>query len=73
MAQLTLEKNQRGQVVYLHGNLSLNVFGLKMETLEHQFQQVEVYRNFCFRKKQDELAAVKFAAGLLQNSVTPLK
>jgi uroporphyrinogen-III synthase len=129
LAQLTLEKNNGEQVIYLQGNLSLNIFELKMKSLGQQFLQVEVYRNLPLQKKlentfgvylffspsgaqnfhdsgnqiprsstivtigkttaksceklfnreifvsekQDELAAVKFAAGLLQNSFIHLK
>lgn len=129
LAQLTIEKNRGEQVVYLHGNLYLNVFGLKMKSLEYRFLQVEVYQNLqlllkvgntfdvylffspsgvqnfyesdnliprssaiatigsttakaCEKlfnreifisEKQNELAAIKFAAGLLQNSEIPLK
>lgn len=129
LAQLVFENNHGEQVLYLHGNLSLNVFELKMKSFGIRIQKAEVYRNmpvlkkvenifgvylffspsgaqnFCksgnqiphssaitaigsttakaceklfgreifISEKQDELASVKFAAGLLQNSVIPLK
>ena len=127
LAQLALEKNRGEQVLYLHGNLTPDVFELEMKSVGNSFQKAEVYRNLpvlkklenkfgvylffspsgaqnfyesgnqipllsaiaaigsttskacekifgreiCISEKQEELAAVKFAARLLKSAVIP--
>lgn len=45
LAQLVSQNNRGEQVVYLHGNLSLNVFETEMKSSGIRFQKFEVYRN----------------------------
>jgi uroporphyrinogen-III synthase len=54
LAQLVFEMNRGGQLVYLHGNRSLNVLENEMKSLGIGFQKTEVYRNIPVLKKLDK-------------------
>jgi uroporphyrinogen-III synthase len=45
LARLVFKINRCEPVVYLHGNLSLNIFENEMKSLGVRFQKAEVYRN----------------------------
>lgn len=54
LAKLAFGKNNGEQMIYLHGNLSKNIFNTELKHPETNLKKVKVYRNLPVYKKMDE-------------------
>lgn len=54
LAKLAFGENEGEQMIYLHGNISNNIFEAELKPPETHLQKVKVYRNLPLQKKMGE-------------------
>ena len=71
LARLVGKTNRGEKVIYLHGNLALNVFDKTLESFKIECEKLEVYRNLPVLKKLENTFDVYlfFSPGGVQNFV----